>query len=131
MRSRTATTSLGSALAKQIATRRTRWQLASIIRATRLGVCVLCSMGTCSSFPGKRSRRSLPWYGRCLGFFLFGFIIGYTNTWLYFCVLRVGIILVAQVQLQAGGSTPKIVPVKPKVYLTCSLRLPPSHLVKL
>ena len=30
-------------------------------------------------------------------------------------------------QLQTGASTPRVVAVKPKVYLTCSLRIPPKN----
>lgn len=36
-----------------------------------------------------------------------------------------------QVQVQAGGSTPKIVAAKPKVHLTCSISIPPSTWLKL
>lgn len=39
--------------------------------------------------------------------------------------------ILPQVQIQAGGSTPKVVPLKPKFYLTSSVRLAPSTFVKL
>ncbi|CAK9003765.1 unnamed protein product [Durusdinium trenchii] len=36
-----------------------------------------------------------------------------------------------KVQVQAGGSTPKVMPTKPKVYLTASVQIPPLTWVKL
>ena len=37
----------------------------------------------------------------------------------------------AQVQVQPGSATPKLMPVKPKVYLTASVKIPAKSWVKL
>ena len=42
-----------------------------------------------------------------------------------------GVSAVLQVVIQAGGTTPKVMPAKPKFYLTCNISLSPSSWVKL